>query len=170
MLAAEILAKGATECAESGVFLMFKESIDELVENMRSLAFDLEQLQRQKKRMPDCVRVERSENRVAASTLRQRPTAAPLKPEWQLRLYVAGSTPRSNAALDNLKRLCAAHLAGRYSIEVVDLLVSPQLAAGEQILAVRNLVRTFPETIRKIIGDLSNETCRTRNACSSGWT
>ena len=91
------------------------------------------------------------------STLRERPTAAPLKPEWQLRLYVAGSTPRSNAALDNLKRLCETHLAGRYSIEVVDLLLNPQLAAGDQILAVPTLVRKFPEPIRKIIGDLSNE-------------
>lgn len=84
-------------------------------------------------------------------------SAAPLKPEWQLRLYVAGSTPRSSAALENLKRLCETHLAGRYSIEVVDLLVNPQLAAGDQILAVPTLVRKFPEPIRKIIGDLSNE-------------
>lgn len=91
------------------------------------------------------------------STLRERLAAAPLKPEWQLRLYVAGSTPRSNAALDNLKRLCETHLAGRYSIEVVDLLLNPQLAAGDQILAVPTLVRKFPEPIRKIIGDLSNE-------------
>lgn len=91
------------------------------------------------------------------STVRERPVAAPLKPEWQLRLYVAGSTPRSSAALDNLKRLCETHLAGRYSIEVVDLLLNPQLAAGDQILAVPTLVRKFPEPIRKIIGDLSNE-------------
>ena len=82
---------------------------------------------------------------------------APGKPEWQLKLYVAGSTPRSVAALENLKRLCEQHLAGRYSIEVVDLLVNPQLAAGDQILAVPTLVRKFPEPIRKIIGDLSNE-------------
>lgn len=156
MLAAKFLVKGATECAESGVFMMFKESSDELVENMRSLGFDLEQLQRQKKLVPDCVRRERSENMAAASALRQRPTAAPPKPEWQPRLYVAGSTPRSSAALDNLKRLCATPLAGRYRIEVVDLRVRPQLAAGDQILAVRNLVRAFPEPIRKIIGDLSN--------------
>lgn len=84
-------------------------------------------------------------------------TAAAGKAEWQLRLYVAGSTPRSSAALENLKRLCETHLAGRYSIEVVDLLVNPQLAAGDQILAVPTLVRKFPEPIRKIIGDLSNE-------------
>ena len=77
--------------------------------------------------------------------------------EWQLRLYVAGQTAKSMAALDNLKRVCETHLAGRYSIEVVDLLVNPRLAAGDQILAVPTLVRKFPEPIRKIIGDLSNE-------------
>lgn len=79
------------------------------------------------------------------------------KAEWQLRLYVAGKTARSIAALENLKALCEAHLAGRYHIEIVDLLVNPQLAAGDQILAVPTLVRKFPEPIRKIIGDLSNE-------------
>ena len=77
--------------------------------------------------------------------------------EWQLRLYVAGQTAKSMAALDNLKRVCETHLAGRYTIEVVDLLVNPRLAAGDQILAVPTLVRKFPEPIRKIIGDLSNE-------------
>jgi circadian clock protein KaiB len=79
------------------------------------------------------------------------------KPEWQLRLYVAGQTTKSAAALLNLKRLCETHLAGRYSIEVVDLLLNPKLAAGDQILAVPTLVRKFPEPLRKIIGDLSNE-------------
>ena len=77
--------------------------------------------------------------------------------EWQLRLYVAGQTPKSTAAFDNLKRVCEEHLAGRYTIEVIDLLVNPRLAAGDQILAVPTLVRKFPEPIRKIIGDLSNE-------------
>ena len=77
--------------------------------------------------------------------------------EWQLRLYVAGQTAKSIAAFENLKRVCETHLAGRYSIEVVDLLVNPRLAAGDQILAVPTLVRKFPEPIRKIIGDLSNE-------------
>jgi len=85
------------------------------------------------------------------------PAATPGKPEWQLKLYVAGKTARSTAALDNLKRLCETHLAGRYSIEVIDLLVNPKLAAGDQILAVPTLVRKFPEPLRKIIGDLSNE-------------
>ena len=79
------------------------------------------------------------------------------KAEWQLRLYVAGQTAKSQAALENLKRMCETHLAGRYSIEVVDLLLNPRLAAGDQILAVPTLVRKVPEPIRKIIGDLSNE-------------
>ncbi len=87
----------------------------------------------------------------------KKPPPAAAAPEWQLKLYVAGSTARSTAALDNLLRLCETHLAGRYSIEIVDLLVNPQLAAGDQILAVPTLVRKFPEPIRKIIGDLSNE-------------
>ena len=81
----------------------------------------------------------------------------PKAAEWQLRLYVAGQTAKSIAALDNLKRLCEEHLAGRYTIEVIDLLVNPRLAAGDQILAVPTLVRKFPQPIRKIIGDLSNE-------------
>ncbi len=79
------------------------------------------------------------------------------KAEWQLRLYVAGQTTKSAAAFANLERLCEMHLAGRYEIELVDLLVNPKLAAGDQILAVPTLVRKFPEPIRKIIGDLSNE-------------
>lgn len=76
---------------------------------------------------------------------------------WQLRLYVAGQTPKSLKALANLKRLCEEHLAGKYSIEVVDLLEHPQLAAGDQILAIPTLVRRLPPPLRKIIGDLSNE-------------
>jgi circadian clock protein KaiB len=79
------------------------------------------------------------------------------KPEWQLRLYIAGQTAKSAAALTNLKRLCETHLAGQYEIELIDLLVNPKLAAGDQILAVPTLVRKFPHPIRKIIGDLSNE-------------
>ena len=78
-------------------------------------------------------------------------------PEWQLRLYVAGGTARSTAALKNLKAICETHLAGRYSIEVIDLLKTPQLAAGDQIPAVPTLVRKLPEPMRKIIGDLSQE-------------
>ncbi len=75
---------------------------------------------------------------------------------WNLRLYVAGQTPRAVAAFANLKRICEEHLAGQYSIEVVDLLQTPQLAKGDQIVAVPALVRKLPEPVRKIIGDLSN--------------
>jgi circadian clock protein KaiB len=77
--------------------------------------------------------------------------------EYQLRLYVAGQTVKSVAAFENLKRICETHLSGRYTIEVVDLLTNPKLAAGDQILAVPTLVRQLPEPIKKIIGDLSNE-------------
>lgn len=80
-----------------------------------------------------------------------------LRSEYQLRLYVAGQTAKSVAAFENLKRICETHLAGRYTIEVVDLLKNPTLAAGDQILAVPTLVRQLPEPIKKIIGDLSNE-------------
>jgi circadian clock protein KaiB len=93
----------------------------------------------------------------SAPTLDPVPGAPTGVPEWQLKLYVAGQTAKSMAALDNLKRVCETHLAGRYAIEVVDLLVNPRLAAGDQILAVPTLVRKVPEPIRKIIGDLSNE-------------
>ena len=76
---------------------------------------------------------------------------------WNLRLYVAGETPRATAALANLKKLCEEHLSGRYQIEVVDLLKNPRLAVGDQILAVPTLVRRLPPPMKKIIGDLSNE-------------
>jgi circadian clock protein KaiB len=75
---------------------------------------------------------------------------------WQLRLYVAGQTPKSITAFANLRRLCEEHLSGKYSIEVVDLLENPRLAAGDQILAIPTLVRKLPTPVRKIIGDLSN--------------
>jgi circadian clock protein KaiB len=76
--------------------------------------------------------------------------------EWDLRLYVAGRSAKSLTAFSNLKRICEEHLAGRYHIEVVDLLEKPQLAKGDQILAIPTLVRKLPEPIRKLIGDLSN--------------
>ena len=76
---------------------------------------------------------------------------------WQLRLYVAGKTARCEAAAANLQRICEEHLAGRYTIEIVDLLERPQLAKGEQIVAIPTLVRQLPPPVRKIIGDLSNE-------------
>ena len=75
---------------------------------------------------------------------------------WQLRLYVAGQTPKSLAAFSNLKKICEGHLGGRYVIEVIDLLKRPQLARGDQILAIPTLVRKLPQPVRKIIGDLSD--------------
>jgi circadian clock protein KaiB len=75
---------------------------------------------------------------------------------WKLRLYVAGQTPKSITAFANLKKLCETHLRGRYNIEVVDLLQQPQLAAGDQIVAIPTLVRKLPAPLRKIVGDLSN--------------
>jgi circadian clock protein KaiB len=83
-------------------------------------------------------------------------TAATGPEVWDLRLYVAGKTAKSVAAFDNLTRLCQEHLAGKYRIEVIDLLVHPQLARGDQIVAIPTLVRKLPSPIRKIIGDLSN--------------
>ncbi len=74
----------------------------------------------------------------------------------ELRLYIAGQTPKSLKALSNLKRLCETHLIGEYQIEIIDLLKTPQLAQGDQILAIPTLVRNLPTPIRKIIGDLSN--------------
>jgi circadian clock protein KaiB len=76
---------------------------------------------------------------------------------WDLRLYVAGQTARSAQALANLERICEEHLAGQYRVEVIDVLKSPQLARGDQILALPTLVRKLPEPVRKIIGDLSDE-------------
>jgi circadian clock protein KaiB len=88
--------------------------------------------------------------------------AAPAEPSadeaefWTLRLYVAGQTPKSIAAFANLQRICHEHLAGRYRIEVIDLVEQPHLARDDQILAIPTLVRRLPEPMRKIIGDLSN--------------
>jgi circadian clock protein KaiB len=78
-------------------------------------------------------------------------------PGFQLRLYIAGQTPKSVAAFANLQRICEMHIAGQYFIEVIDLTKTPQLAAGDQILAIPTLVRRLPEPIKKIVGDLSNE-------------
>lgn len=85
----------------------------------------------------------------------KRARKAEIKPEWQLRLYIAGQTAKSIAALANLKLLCEARLVGRYEIEVIDLLETPRLAAGDQILVVPTLVRKLPEPVKKIMGDLS---------------
>ena len=75
---------------------------------------------------------------------------------WNLRLYVAGQTPKSIKAFANLKKICEEHLAGKYRIEVIDLLKNPQLAKGDQIIAIPTLVRKLPEPLKKIIGDLAN--------------
>jgi circadian clock protein KaiB len=90
-----------------------------------------------------------------------RPSTPPTAEEardghYSLRLYVAGQTPKSIAAVRNLTLICESHLAGRYTIEIVDLRVNPQLAAGDQILALPTLVRHLPSPLIKIIGDLSN--------------
>ena len=81
---------------------------------------------------------------------------APGADQWQLRLYVAGQTPKCLTAFANLKKICEEHLQGQYHIEVIDLLEKPALAHGDQILAIPTLVRKLPEPVRKIIGDLSN--------------
>jgi circadian clock protein KaiB len=84
-------------------------------------------------------------------------TMAKKSKKYELRLYIAGYTPKSVTALNNLKRYCEEHLKDLYEIEIIDLLKNPQLAAGDQILAVPTLVKKVPEPVRKIIGDLSNE-------------
>jgi circadian clock protein KaiB len=76
--------------------------------------------------------------------------------EWELRLYVAGQSPRSVTALNNLRKICETHLAGKYSIKLIDLMQNPQLSIDDQIVAIPTLVRQLPTPIRKIIGDLSD--------------
>lgn len=76
---------------------------------------------------------------------------------WNLRLYIAGDSPRSRTALQNLERMCERHLAGRYKIEVIDLVKTPELAKAHQILAIPTLIREIPEPIKRVIGDLSDE-------------
>ncbi len=104
--------------------------------------------------------------RKSGSASRTRPTRLrtkvarekrPNRAEWELRLYIAGQTANSMAAFANLQRVCETHLKGQYRIEVIDLLKNPQLARGDQILAIPTLVRKLPEPVKKIIGDLSNE-------------
>jgi circadian clock protein KaiB len=77
--------------------------------------------------------------------------------KWNLRLYVAGQSPKSLRAFANLKKICEQHLKGKYTIEIIDLLKNPQLAAGDQIIAIPTLVRQLPIPIKAIIGDLSDE-------------
>jgi len=97
-------------------------------------------------------------SRPAKTTTKKAKTKKRRAPEelWDLRLYVAGQTPKSLAAFENLKRICEEHLAGKYKIKIIDLMKNPQLARGDQILAIPTLVRKLPTPIKKIIGDLSN--------------
>ena len=92
----------------------------------------------------------------SASASRNGQHSARSAKRWDLRLYIAGQTPRSLAAFANLKQLCESHLAGQYRIEVIDLVKNPQLARGDQIVAIPTLVRRLPPPLSKIIGDLSN--------------
>jgi circadian clock protein KaiB len=101
--------------------------------------------------------MERNGRSHAARKPRPREAPPPSAPaEWELRLYIAGETPKAMAAFANLERICEEHLRGRYRIEIIDLLENPTLARGDQILAVPTLVRKLPTPIKKIIGDLSN--------------
>jgi len=100
--------------------------------------------------------MESSESEEFSSTIDAEGNAADGAPMYDLRLYVAGQSPRSVRALENLRVVCDEHLAGRYRVEVIDLLVNPSLARGDEIVAVPTLVRKLPEPIRKIIGDLSD--------------
>ncbi len=90
------------------------------------------------------------------SSAPRRPAAAPAEGKYRLKLYVAGQSPKSLRALENLRRFCEKYLPGKYEIEVIDLLERPQLAAGDQILALPTLVKNLPLPIRRIIGDLSD--------------
>ncbi len=95
--------------------------------------------------------------KTTAKKAAHRPPRAPANTRrWELRLYVAGQTCKSLAAFQNLKLFCEEHLHGQYTIEVIDLPENPQLARGDQILAISTLVRKLPEPVKKIIGDLSN--------------
>jgi circadian clock protein KaiB len=96
------------------------------------------------------------ESKAAPKKRRARVAAVADEQRWELRLYVAGQTPRSVEAFAHLKQLCEEHLKGRYTIEVIDLLKSPKLASGDQIVAIPTLVRKLPTPMKKIIGDLSN--------------
>jgi circadian clock protein KaiB len=91
-----------------------------------------------------------------SETGRSAPSALDSVEQYSLRLYIAGQTPKSVSAICNLRKVCEDHLAGRFSIEIIDLLKDPQLAEGDQILAVPTLVRRLPEPLKRIIGDLSN--------------
>jgi circadian clock protein KaiB len=91
------------------------------------------------------------------STLRLVAASLEVAERWELRLYVAGQTPKSLAAFANLKKICETHLPGKYRIEVIDLLAHPELARADQIVAIPTLVRKLPPPMKRIIGDLSNK-------------
>jgi circadian clock protein KaiB len=94
----------------------------------------------------------------AAKSVKNSAAGSEAAPEtWDLRLYTAGQTPKSLAAIRNLKRICEEHLPGRYHIEVIDLMANPRLAKDDQIVAIPTLVRKLPDPLRKIVGDLSDE-------------
>jgi circadian clock protein KaiB len=95
-------------------------------------------------------------SKVKAKSSKPQATSGPTNDTLELRLYVAGQTPKSLIALKNLKKICEEHLQGRYRLHVIDLVKTPQLAQDDQILAIPTLVRNLPHPIRKIIGDLSD--------------
>lgn len=97
-----------------------------------------------------------AKSRGRKAALRAVPLALEVAERWELRLYVAGQTPKSLAAFANLKELCETHLRGKYRIEVIDLLVHPELARADQIVALPTLIRRLPPPMKRIIGDLSN--------------
>ena len=101
-------------------------------------------------------KTDRAKSRAAQSPVRKAGAARRRAEPWNLRLYVAGQTPRSLSAYANLKHLCETHLPGRYTIEVIDLTQTPQLAQVDQILALPTLVRKLPTPVRRVIGDLSD--------------
>lgn len=114
---------------------------------------------------PAAKKAKKNSVKQSTSAVRKKPVAkkakaktspSPAKDIWNLRLYVAGQTPKSLAAFSNLKKLCEEYLTGRYEIEVVDLMKNPQLAQSDQIVALPTLVRKLPEPIKRVIGDLSN--------------
>lgn len=109
-----------------------------------------------KKSSKAAVKAAKPAKKAATKTAAKKGAEKPAKDIWNLRLYVAGQTPRSLTAFSNLKKLCEEHLPGRYEIEVVDLVKNPHLAQNDQILALPTLVRKLPAPIKRVIGDLSN--------------
>ena len=101
--------------------------------------------------------MKKTSTKTVKNTVKKKAARRPNAKEWILRLYVAGHSARSAAALRNLQGICDRHLAGRYTIEVIDLLKQPRLARGDQIVALPTLVRRLPPPVKKIIGDLSDE-------------